>query len=137
MTHTYDADVFALNPALLDNFRRDVVQTECFSRDRFIPLAPVDTPYRPVTRDCITAAEVVTGISGAMIRGRSRTHEVAEARQIAMVLAIDCGYSPSHIGRKFRKDRTTVLYAAEKMQGKPLLMQRAQLALREITESAS
>lgn len=58
----------------------------------------------------------VFGVTRQAIAGRGRTATVALARQAAMVLLLDRGYSTGEIGRLFFRDHGTVVHAARAVE---------------------
>ena len=57
------------------------------------------------------------GVSVEDIMSNSRRSDIAEARQMSMCLFAEAsGYEPERIGRMFRRNRTTVIYAIRKMR---------------------
>jgi chromosomal replication initiation ATPase DnaA len=58
------------------------------------------------------------GCTVAQMLGRQQAAFIAHARQRAMRRAWEEGYSAPEIGAAFRRDHTTVLYAAGRLTGK-------------------
>lgn len=57
------------------------------------------------------------GVSVDDIMSNSRRSDIAEARQVSMCLfAETSGYEPERIGRVFRRNRATVIYAICKIR---------------------
>ena len=57
------------------------------------------------------------GVTVDDIMSNSRRSDIAEARQMSMCLFAEAsGYEPERIGRMFRRNRTTVIYAIRKMR---------------------
>ena len=57
------------------------------------------------------------GVTVDDIMSNSRRSDIAEARQMSMCLFAEAsGYEPERIGRIFRRNRTTVIYAICKMR---------------------
>lgn len=77
------------------------------------------TPSKPMLtgerfRVAIAAAAEVFGVESSDILGPRRSHEIAMARHVAVAaLKIETAASCSEIGRRVKRDHTTVLYAVQ------------------------
>ena len=77
--------------------------------------------------DILHAVAEEYGVSVDDIMSNSRRSDIAEARQMSMCLfAETSGYEPERIGRVFRRNRTTVIYAIRKMRGLASVDKRTQ-----------
>ena len=73
------------------------------------------------------------GVSVDDIMSNSRRSDIAEARQMSMCLFAEAsGYEPERIGRMFRRDRTTVIYAIRKMRDLASVDKRTQRHLADL-----
>jgi chromosomal replication initiation ATPase DnaA len=79
---------------------------------------------RQLDQDCARADYVVhlvamaTGVPTDVITGASRTAAAARARQMAMYLThAGCGLTLGRVGAAFGRDRATVAYAVERVEG--------------------
>lgn len=63
----------------------------------------------------VAAVSERTGVSQRDILGTSRVRPIAKARQAAMALCREQGFSLPQIGQVFRRDHTTILHACRVM----------------------
>lgn len=67
--------------------------------------------------DILHAVAEEYGVSVEDVMSNSRRSDIAEARQMSMCLFAEAsGYEPERIGRMFRRNRTTVIYAICKVR---------------------
>lgn len=55
------------------------------------------------------------GISKAEIYGRSRATNIVTARHMAYLLAYNSGMSFTEIGKRFKRDHTTIMHGVDRM----------------------
>jgi len=72
-------------------------------------------PRREI-REVVKAVGLVYAVSPREVLGRRRFANLSEARQCAMTLLRNRGYTFESIGRAFKRDHGTVLHASRKIQ---------------------
>lgn len=73
------------------------------------------------------------GVSADVIFSKSRQRDIAEARQMAMYLIHETfGYTPERVGELFIRNRTTVIYALQKIQDLASVDRRTQRHLNNL-----
>jgi hypothetical protein len=76
----------------------------------------MDKTPKAVVQHIVDRVCVEMQVTEAELRGRSRTKQIVSARQLAMRRLYDEGpeWSTPRVGRAFKRDHTTVLYALRK-----------------------
>jgi chromosomal replication initiator protein len=87
--------------------------------DRAIMSVVRQRPARVEVEDILQVVTRHFGVTVEQLRGKRRTAQIVEARQVAMALCRELtNLSLSEIGARFgKRDHTTVLYACDKIRG--------------------